>query len=86
MLKQKERKHKHGVVANSIETFQTFIGCTVVGVIRSVDRTTLVFSCGWGLTLRSTNGAYWTENPEVVTAIQERLRNQLAVSGVSSAL
>jgi|ERR1051325_864971 hypothetical protein len=69
------RKHDHSSGSNNSECFRTFIGCTVKGLLKNalpIGRPdlaagckTLVFECGWGLTIAS-NGSYWTESPEEI--------------------
>ena len=65
-------KHKHEGCSNIHAAFSTFIGCTVKGVLfdtlplgrrdLSSGTKTLIFDCGWGLTIAS-NGSYWPESP-----------------------
>lgn len=78
----KHRKHDHGACSNTRESFETFIGCKVVGVLTDIDngRFTLVFACGWGLTANS-NGAFWTTGPEEIKGAKEDLRQALALAG-----
>ena len=82
-------KHQHESCANIHEAFSTFIGCTVKGVLfnalpsgradLSQGTKTLVFDCGWGLTI-SSNGSYWPELPDEVRRAIQRKRQELATS------
>jgi hypothetical protein len=74
-------QHNHGACSNCVDTFETFIGCKVAGVIcLKPGSRTLVFDCGWGLTVNS-NGAFWTENPDDIQYGKEALRKELARAG-----
>jgi hypothetical protein len=74
-------KHNHGATANTISSFETFIGCKVTGVIcMKPGSRTLVFACGWGLTINS-NGAFWTEDPAKIVDARAELRTALAKAG-----
>jgi hypothetical protein len=79
------KKHEHGATANTHSVFEDFIGCEISGVMRAISGrhggVTLVFSCGWGITL-SDNGAYWTESPEDVEGARKDLRAELVKAGI----
>jgi len=79
-------RHKHGVTSNTHQVFQTFRGCRVKGFLHDVfplgrcdlsaGSRTLVFECGWGLTIGE-NGSHWTESPEDVQRAIGLVREQL---------
>lgn len=90
------KSHKHESCSNLTDAFRTFIGCTVKGCLFNalpVGRAdlahgtkTLIFDCGWGLTIAS-NGSYWPESPEeikrAIRRAKEQLRNtQAEIKGV----
>lgn len=73
------KEHDHHCTANTTQCFRTFIGCRIKGLLKNIlpigrpdlaaGNKTLVFECGWGLTIAS-NGSYWTESPnEIAKAI-----------------
>lgn len=80
------KNHKHESCANITEVFRSFIGCTVKGCLfnafplnrhdLSAGSKTLIFDCGWGLTI-SSSGAYWAERPEEVKRAVERTKESL---------
>ena len=86
--------HLHGSVgSNNRKVFTTFVGCTVRGVLLSAlpigrkdlnaGTKTLVFECGWGLTIGS-NGSHWTEQPEEIRRAIQIVSKELA--GTQAAL
>jgi hypothetical protein len=81
------KEHKHGVTSNTHECFQTFVGCRVKGFLKNAlpnggsrqGTKTLVFECGWGLTIAS-NGSFWVESPKDVSRAVSRVRSELLQS------
>lgn len=73
------KNHHHAACSNSDETFATFKGCTVKGVIQS-DGYILLFTCGWGLHVRH-NGAFFTEDPDKVKSLIADLKARLELVG-----
>lgn len=83
------KAHQHGVCSNSHETFSTFVGCTVKGFLKncfplgrrdlSAGTKTLLFECGWGLTV-SSKGSYWVESPEDVKRAINYAKKELATA------
>lgn len=80
-------KHKHGVASNTRECFRSFLGHKVVGLLFNANAlgagielgtTTIIFECGYGLTV-SSRGSYWVDSPEAikraVDSKQRDLRN-----------
>ena len=97
-------EHKHNCTSNTHECFQTFSGCRVKGFLKDAfpvsDRglargtKTLVFECGWALTIAN-NGSFWVESPnDVQRAIgrvhveleqaQRDIRDVLALAGMDA--
>lgn len=71
--------HVHNVPSNTIGCWSTFIGCTVKGVLRDVHSAgsyTLVFGCGWGLTV-SRAGTFWVEGQDEVQRHVSRVKTDL---------
>lgn len=85
--KEEYMNHKHGVTSNTQECFRTFIGCRVRGFLKNAlpvgrcdlagGTKTLIFECGWGLTIAK-NGSYWTESPEDIARAVEIAKRELA--------
>jgi len=74
----RKTNHKHGGIAsNTNQTFKTFIGCTVKGIIELRQGVMMVFDCGWALNYHTDNGAHWIENPETVQRELQSARERL---------
>ena len=84
-----KQKHEHAATSNSRDSVSTFIGCTVSGTLTGVRERgsshrgvfTIVFDCGWGLTVLS-NGAYFVTNPETINDHVDDLNIELRLAGV----
>ena len=81
-------KHDHGHVADSLALY-AFIGCTVKGLLHgpirkqanppSDERDTLVFACGWGLSITA-DGEYSIANADEVQAAIRRHAGRLTTA------
>lgn len=73
--------HKHHGGSNTEECLLEFIGHKVIGKLllpdeHSNSRITLVFDCGYGLTM-SNCGTFWAENPSTIQAAIRSIRGEL---------
>jgi hypothetical protein len=59
------KTHNHMVTNNQKESWRTFIGDKIAGVLFEPTQTTLVFECGWGLSFEHDTHLV-SQSPEVV--------------------
>ena len=67
-------EHNHVEVANTKAAINSFVGCTlkeamydqmpIYNAAAAETSITLVFDCGWGLTINRDRGNFWVDNPE----------------------
>ncbi len=79
-------EHEHSCCSNNNGCFTTFIGCRVVGVLKNAlplgradlacGNRTLVFECGWGLTIAN-NGSCWIESPSEIESAANKVADHL---------
>lgn len=98
------KKHDHQCASNCRECFQTFLGHKIIGLLFNAlplgrgdiarGTTTIIFDCGYGLTL-SSHGTYWVESPDDIKSatdskkielsqVQKEIESVLALAGKGS--